>query len=432
MPIAGRPGASASSRRRCNGRDKSAPISRRWDDHSSRSPRAGCRTTAAHTARQSAIHGDTGLGGVSAPIAVTGATLAFFPDLPLLRDQDAGGDSQHRQYFWAGGYSDGWPGAVVYRSADGVTFSYLAKVPKSQAMLFGLAENALAAPASPWATDTVNTLDVAMLRGEERLASISQDELVNGGNAALLFNPDTGFGEVIQYRDVEELGDGSYRLSNLLRGRRGTDVFCGLHRAGEYLILLDAATAQMVSLPLTDRGATRPYKVATPGQSLETVIPQPRRFRGFDLMPYAPVQPAAVKSGSPQNITVSWIRRTRIGGEWMSGLSEVPLSEASEAYEIDILTSDERRDGQADADGDDAVGALPERADRHRLRRGAGQPQRRPLPDERRRRPRLPPRRNPGDRLIIRDQGSGIRSGSGDDIPCRIRPRPPITLTSGI
>ncbi|MFO1152741.1 MAG: phage tail protein [Rhodospirillales bacterium] len=287
---------------------------------------------------QSAITGDTGLGGVSDAIAVVGGTLALFPDLPLLRDGDAAGDTVHRQYFWAGGYADGWPGAIVYRSADGVGFSYLAKVPKSQAIRYGLAETALPPPASPWATDTDNALDVVMLRGAEYLASISDDELLGGGNAALLFNPDTSLGEVIQFRDVEALGDDRYRLRTLLRGRRGTDIFCGLHRSGEYLILLDA-TAQMVSLPLTDRGALRQFKVATPGQALESVVPKPRRFRGFDLMPYAPVHLTAVAAGSPQDITLSWIRRTRIGGEWMSGLSEVPLSEATEAYEVDILTS---------------------------------------------------------------------------------------------
>jgi hypothetical protein len=33
----------------------------------------------------------------------------------------------------------------------------------------------------------------------------------------------------------------------------------------------------------------------------------------------------------------TWARRTRIGGEWKDGAGTVPLAEASEAYEVDIL-----------------------------------------------------------------------------------------------
>ena len=375
---------------------------------------------------QSAIHGDTGLGGVSAPIAVAGATIALFPDLPLLRDGDAGGDSQHRQYFWAGGYADGWPGAVVYRSADNVSFAYLAKVPKSQAMCYGLAGNALAAPASPWATDTVNTLDVAMLRGEERLASISQDELVNGGNAALLFNPDTGFGEVIQYRDVEELGDGQLppeqpaarpaRHRHLLRPPSRRRVFdparCGDGADG-------LAAAHRSRRPASVQGgdarpvARKRHPEAAPVPRLRSDAVRAGAAGGGEER-----QPA----GHHALLDPAHPHRRRVDERLERGAA-VRGERSLRGRHPDL---GQRRDGQADADGDDAVGALSERADRHRLRRGAGQPQRRPLPDERRRRPRLPACRNPDGRLIIRDQPR-------HPMPDPRRPSPDIRhLTSGI
>ena len=34
---------------------------------------------------------------------------------------------------------------------------------------------------------------------------------------------------------------------------------------------------------------------------------------------------------------LTWARRTRIGGEWKDGTGTVPLAEAAEAYEVDIL-----------------------------------------------------------------------------------------------
>ena len=53
-------------------------------------------------------------------------------------------------------------------------------------------------------------------------------------------------------------------------------------------------------------------------------------------MPYAPVQITA--SGSwGSDITLTWQRRTRLGGELIDGGGDVPLAEDSEAYELEIL-----------------------------------------------------------------------------------------------
>jgi hypothetical protein len=55
------------------------------------------------------------------------------------------------------------------------------------------------------------------------------------------------------------------------------------------------------------------------------------------LRPYAPM--AVAGSRSSGDLTIIWIRRTRIGGDdsWQDGVTEVPLGEATEAYSIDIL-----------------------------------------------------------------------------------------------
>ena len=37
------------------------------------------------------------------------------------------------------------------------------------------------------------------------------------------------------------------------------------------------------------------------------------------------------------NVTLSWQRRTRVGGELIDGSGEVPLAEDSEEYELEIL-----------------------------------------------------------------------------------------------
>jgi hypothetical protein len=54
-------------------------------------------------------------------------------------------------------------------------------------------------------------------------------------------------------------------------------------------------------------------------------------------MPYAPVH--LQSNGNPwgSNITLSWVRRTRLGGEWVDAFETVPLAEDAEAYELEIL-----------------------------------------------------------------------------------------------
>jgi hypothetical protein len=51
---------------------------------------------------------------------------------------------------------------------------------------------------------------------------------------------------------------------------------------------------------------------------------------------FAPVQVKGARDGSG-NLTITWKRRTRWYGEWQDG-TDVPLFEASENYEIDILS----------------------------------------------------------------------------------------------
>jgi hypothetical protein len=49
------------------------------------------------------------------------------------------------------------------------------------------------------------------------------------------------------------------------------------------------------------------------------------------------VQIAGSRDGS-NNLTLTWVRRTRIGGEWQD-LIDAPLSEASEEYSIDVIVN---------------------------------------------------------------------------------------------
>ena len=56
---------------------------------------------------------------------------------------------------------------------------------------------------------------------------------------------------------------------------------------------------------------------------------------GNGLRPFAPVHLKAARDPSSGNVSLSWIRRTRVGGD--SWLNEVPLGEETEEYDVLIL-----------------------------------------------------------------------------------------------
>jgi hypothetical protein len=277
-------------------------------------------------------------GGSGKPVQLVGANAAtrlILPDLPLLRDvDDAGGAGSRVYYLMAGFGGPGWTGAALYRSADGSAWAQVGRALSEAA--WGATANALGAPRSPFGTDEDNSLTVFMTTGGELLESVTQEALVNGANAALVLKAN-GEPEIIQFRDVTLNPDGSYRLNGLLRGRRGTDVFVEGHATGELFALLDPDDVETLVTALGDLGLPRSWRAVGFGTLFEDAETFLQSHSGRDLKPYAPWNVRAVKTGSPTNITLSWIRRTRIGGELKDGTGVVPLGEASEAYEVDIL-----------------------------------------------------------------------------------------------
>lgn len=277
-------------------------------------------------------------GGSGRPVQLVGANAAtrlILPDLPLLRDvDDAGGAGSRVYYLMAGFGGSGWPGAALYRSADGSAWAQAGRALSEAA--WGATANALGSPRSPFGTDEENSLTVFMTTGGERLESVTQEALVNGANAALVLKAN-GEPEIIQFRDVTLNPDGSYTLTGLLRGRRGTDVFVEGHSAGELIALIDHDDVETLVTALGDLGLPRSWRAVGFGTLFEDGETIVQSHSGRDLKPYAPWNVRAVKTGSPTNITLSWIRRTRIGGELKDGTGLVPLGEASETYEIDIL-----------------------------------------------------------------------------------------------
>jgi hypothetical protein len=139
---------------------------------------------------------------------------------------------------------------------------------------------------------------------------------------------------ILQFADAERLGPSEWRLSKLLRGRRGTEWAMGMHQVGETVLAFDPAALIRVS-SLDKVGLSRFYRAVSIGS--DPSLPDAVAFtnEAASLKPYAPVHIRGSRNGGG-DVTITWIRRTRFSGEWRD-LVDVPLNEASEAYAGSVL-----------------------------------------------------------------------------------------------
>jgi hypothetical protein len=172
-----------------------------------------------------------------------------------------------------------------------------------------------------------------MVTGEDSLASVTETQLANGFNAAVVFKTN-GDIEIIQFLTVTALGSHRYQLTGLNRGVRGTDTMGTGHVAGETIVMLRTATVDPILLPLSAVNVTGYYRAVTTGTLPSEAIVEQQVFHGRDMMPYAPVHVAAALSGG--DIVLTWNRRARVNGAIRDGTDVIPVGESSEAFQVDI------------------------------------------------------------------------------------------------
>jgi len=224
------------------------------------------------------------------------------------------------------GLSEKWSGAALYRSDDnGANYTRVNDL--NSAASIGRTVGVLAAGATT-VFDESNTVTVLLL-GASTLQSVTPLAVLNGANAAMIGN------ELIQYTTATLVEPGKYVLSGLLRGRLGTEWAVSGHMAGDRFVLLDGNLGKM-TMANNVIGLPRQYKPVSFGSTLPATNAQSFTYSGVALKPYSPVQIAGLRDGSG-NLTLNWVRRTRLGGDWQDGI-DVPLNETLEGYEVDIIS----------------------------------------------------------------------------------------------
>ncbi len=228
-------------------------------------------------------------------------------------------------------FADPWPGAVaIWRSADGSSFERAA-LAFAPSIIGETLDDLPRGPTSRF--DHVRRVRVRLYGGV--LASVSDLLLLAGANAAALQRPD-GAWEVFQFANATLVDERTYELSRLLRGQAGSEWAIGDPLpAGSPFVLLDEhitpiargldtlGQTMQLRIVAADRDHGDPAAVALSATPTATA-----------LRPLSPVHLRARRG--VDGVAFTWARRTRRDGDSWDTI-DVPLNEASEAYELDVL-----------------------------------------------------------------------------------------------
>jgi hypothetical protein len=264
-------------------------------------------------------------------IYIPSPSKGFVLDIPLITDAD--NNANPLLYYGAGKYltTASWPGAAIYEGdLDGEDYTDWNAVDSSQGATWGYALGVLA-DANPWLWDRGSTVNVDVKGGA--LSSVTEAEI----DADPTLNMAYLGGELLNFTTAFLEADGTYTLSGFKRGRRGTEGWCSTHAAGDEFVMVDYLLNEGIGL--SEVGESENFKVATLGRDPAGSTPIEFTFAGNSLRPYAPIVRSVTSDPSTDDITIEFDRRTRVGGSWNGSL--IPLSEASEAYELDVYDGDD-------------------------------------------------------------------------------------------
>lgn len=261
-------------------------------------------------------------------VSALGPPAVVYMDLPLLAS------SSNEHGLWLAASSDPWSsGLAVYRKL-GDRFDLNCNI--SAPSIIGETLDPL--PSGPlWRRSRDTKLHVQLYRGA--LQSVSQEEMLNGGNLAAIGDDTSGF-EILQFEQANLVGPSTYEVSILLRGQLGSSPeMLAARPAGSSFILLDKSVTQL-SMTAADLGLSITWRAGPASRSYgdaayreDVNVPSGRALR--------PLPPCRLKARrSNGDVEFTWLRQTRVDGDnWE--LLEVPLGESSERYLFESLDGDE-------------------------------------------------------------------------------------------
>jgi len=231
------------------------------------------------------------------------------------------------------GYTSGWPGGTLVRSDDnGQTWASIQGFSAPQ-MTSGMAAHALASGVTH-IVDASNKLVVWVAQGIP--SSVSELAMFNGANHFAVGAH--GRWEIIAARTVVDNADGTYTLSDMMRGRFGTEWAMGLHSANDQVVLLDYAALRLIDMSVADINMERLWRGVTYGKTLDSTPDIRLDYAGANLECLAPVYLNGSRTYPAGDWTITCTMRSRLAVEPFSGIA-TPSGETVESWELEIWNS---------------------------------------------------------------------------------------------
>ncbi|WP_197041842.1 phage tail protein [Sandarakinorhabdus oryzae] len=249
-----------------------------------------------------------------------GPTSLAVLDLPPLPGELPDGP---RLWLAGAGAMPGWKrSGVAISFDDGASYDPVGQL--QAPVPIGTAKSILA-PASAAGWDRFGHVDIEMLADTMWLESRSEASVLAGANMAVLGT------EIIQFTTAQALGSRLFRLSGLLRGRRGTEQAAASHAVGERFVLLDQGAMLALPMPLERLGQTVLIRATGGGDGATPAVSA--MLGGAGICPLPPVHLSWRRQGG--ELLLTWTPQSRAGFGWPD-LADVPIGEARLAFRVKL------------------------------------------------------------------------------------------------
>jgi Putative phage tail protein len=253
---------------------------------------------------------------LGAPDLAIGRTVIAAFELPPL---DGTAASAPRVVVAAAGTGAGWRRAALLTSLDGARWR-AGGMTALPAVIGTVVEPPGAGPET--LVDLANSVEVDLLHPDMALAGADDAALDGGANLAMIG------GELMQFGAAMQTGPVRWRLSRLLRARRG---MAAAHARGERFVLVEAAALATVAGSGVQIGGVMRVLASGVGDG-DVAASGVSEISGVSVAPPAPVH-LRVEAATDGGGMLRWTRRSRLGWTWSDGL-DAPLGEDREAYRV--------------------------------------------------------------------------------------------------
>jgi hypothetical protein len=230
------------------------------------------------------------------------------------------------------GYLDGWPGGVIYRSKDNGQSWLDMQGFESPGSTIGYANTSLPIHGGT-VLDKTNRLTIILSSGT--LSSITEQQMFQGQNWFVYGL--NGKWEIIAAQNCVLQGDGTYILSDFLRGQMGTEWATGLHAINDRIILLNSDELEFLTMDSSDITVEYLYRGITLGKDIDSDSDRAFSYDAVNLECLSPVHLSGNRHPTTNNWTITWVRRTRFAG-WRDFI-DAELGEDTESYDIEIYSN---------------------------------------------------------------------------------------------